>query len=91
MISNIKKWAPSIAVFLITVNMMLFVLNMFVDYLDMPEVYLDDKGECLAVVNFKPGDVYTCSDKDKSLVKYHVVSISPLLINHLKKSSALNT
>ncbi len=45
----------------------------FLNYSELPEVYIDGAGQCTKVVNFKNGDGYTCQDKDVTLRKYHLI------------------
>lgn len=44
-----------------------------INFMDLPDVYLNEKNECVKVINFKNGDAYSCPDKDVILRKYHVI------------------
>ena len=44
-----------------------------IEYLQLPQVYVDDGGKCTKVVNYKNGEAYMCSDVGTILRKYRTV------------------
>jgi len=48
----------------------------FINYSELPEVWVSPDGKCVKVINYKNGDGYQCSDKDVTLRKYHVVHVA---------------
>ena len=52
-----------------------FCTKVFLDQLEMPEVYVTPEGRCVRVVNYKNGDGYQCQDKDVVLRKYKTFTI----------------
>lgn len=63
--------AMAVVIMVIT-SLIWFTLALFVR-LDLPEVYVDETGQCLKVVNYRNGDGFICQDRDVILRKYTVV------------------
>lgn len=74
MVSN-QQLSASVASIIVAVAMTIWLMRIFFNYLDLPEVYMDIDGKCVKVVNFKNGDGYTCQDKDVILRKYVVIHV----------------
>jgi hypothetical protein len=41
------------------------------EYWELPDVYRNEKSECVKVVNYKNGDAYNCNDVNIILRKYN--------------------
>jgi hypothetical protein len=72
-----KQLAISIAIIAIFVTTCAGVGIVFLNYLELPEVFQDLEGKCLRVINYKNGDGYVCQDKDVTLRKYKTVVAKP--------------
>lgn len=46
-----------------------------IDYYNLPEVYKDNDGRCVKVINYRNGDGYACQDVDVLLRKYKMTRV----------------
>ena len=70
-----KQLVSSVGIISLFLIACIWLAQAFYAMLDLPDVYRDQNGQCVKVINYKNGDHFICPDVDVILRKYSLIHV----------------